>query len=706
MRSPEGELESCIYSASLGELGPMNCHKSKNSEILLGNRLLYRTHRKRRKNMNGNSEAQLLKPDNAPATVSLRWDELAQQAVINTAPGPTIASRVYAMVHTAIYDAWSAYDPLAVGTQLGDNLQRPLSENTNSNKTEATSFAAYRVLSALFPTQVDIFNELMAEFGLDPNNTTTDITTPAGIGNVSAEALLAFRRNDGSNQLGNDPKGNGTPYSDISGYQPINPVGDPIDIERWSPERVPIDAQPGQEERVETFLTPQWGNVIPFSSTLVEEVRPQPPKPFLLVDGEVDLDAGTITLLDGSVVEIGQDIVGTIINPEFIAQAQDIVNVSASLTDEQKLIAEFWEDGGGTSFPPGTWMSFGQFVSERDHHTLDEDVKLFLNLGNAVFDAGIATWESKVFYDYVRPVRVIRELGEQGLIGEFNQDLGGFAIDAWGRPGEGTQTILATDFLTYQNPDSDPSPPFSEYVSGHSAFSAAGAQILKRFTGSDDFGHSVTFEVGESVFEPGVTPQEAVTLGWRTFSEASDEAGISRIYGGIHFEDGDLNGRKLGREVAENVWEKSQSLIAPHPIIGTEKNDYLIGSVTNNNLIYGNRSDDTVYGNDGNDLLYGGKGDDIINGGAGADLIYGHLGNDILTGGVGGDRFDFRPNDGNNVITDFEDGIDVIGLSNGLAFEQLRIFPVGNDTQISADQLLITLQGIEASAINVDDFRI
>ena len=320
--------------------------------------------------MNGNFEV----PNNAATTISVRWDKLAQQAVINTSPGPTVASRTYAMVHTAIYDAWSAYDPLAVGTQLGDTLQRPQSENTILNKTQATSYAAYRVLSALFPTQVGLFNDLMAELGLDPNNTTTDTTTAAGIGNVSANALLAFRSNDGSNQLGNDPNGNGNPFSDITGYQPVNPTGDSIDIELWTPERVPIDAAPGQELRTQTFLTPQWGNVTPFSSLSIDAIRPPLPEPFLLVDGQVNLDAGTITLSDGSVVQISPNIVGTIINPEFIAQAEQVVNFSANLNDERKLVAEFWEDGGGTSFPPGTWMTFGQFVSARDNHTLDEHV--------------------------------------------------------------------------------------------------------------------------------------------------------------------------------------------------------------------------------------------------------------------------------------------------------------------------------------------
>ena len=137
----------------------------------------------------------------------------------------------------------------------------------------------------------------------------------------------------------------------------------------------------------------------------------------------------------------------------------------------------------------------------------------------------------------------------------------------------GTQTILATDFLTYQTPGSDPSPPFAEYTSGHSAFSAAGAEILSLFTGSDDFGASVTFAPGSSRFEPGITPEGEITLDWDTFSKAADEAGISRLYGGIHFEDGDINGRTLGREVGNAVFEQAQFYInggvATEPLLNT-----------------------------------------------------------------------------------------------------------------------------------------
>ena len=413
--------------------------------------------------LNLNPETQLVTVDDPSPTISVLWDQAVQQAVINTAVGPTIASRAYGMVHTAIFDAWAAYDPKAISTQLGDTLQRPEAEITEDNKEEAMSFAAYRVLTELFPDQVDIFNELMVQLDFDPNNTTTDTTTAAGIGNISAQTLLQFRLLDGSNQDGNHPLGTlGVPYSDISGYEPVNPPGNPLDIERWTPELVPIDAEPGQEDTIQNFLTPHWGDVTPFALESGAQFRPEAPEPFLLVEGDVDLEAQTITLEDtGEVLPITRDLIGDAINPGFIEQAETIIDISADLTDEQKLVAEFWEDGGGTSFPPGTWLTFGEFVSARDDNSLDEDAKLFFALGNAVFDAGVATWEAKTFYDYTRPVRAVRELGELGLIGEFNEDLGGYAIEAWAGPGEGTQTILATDFLTYQTPGGHPSPPFA-----------------------------------------------------------------------------------------------------------------------------------------------------------------------------------------------------------------------------------------------------
>ncbi|WP_407061215.1 DUF6851 domain-containing protein [Acaryochloris thomasi] len=692
---------------------------------------------------------QLVTVDDDSPTVSVLWDRAVQLAVINGAPGPTVASRAYGMLHTAMFDAWAAYDPVAIATQLGDDLQQSASANTVENKTEAMSYAAYRVLTDLFPEEIASFDALMAELGFDPSNTTTDTTTAAGIGNVSAEALLEFRRTDGSNQLGNDPNGTlGTPYSDNSGYTPFNNTGESIDIERWTPESVPIDAAPGEELRTQQFLTPQWGDVTPFSLDSGDQLRPEAPEPFLVdgVGGTVDLEAKTITLADGTVLPISKDLIGTVINPGFIEQAERVVEVSANLTDEEKLVAEFWEDGGGTSFPPGTWMTFGQFVSARDNNSLDTDAQLFFGLGNAVFDAGVTTWEAKTFYDYARPVRAIRDLGELGLIGEFDADLGGFAVDAWAGPGEGTQRILATDFITYQTPGTDPSPPFAEYTSGHSAFSASGAEILKLFTGSDSFGGSVTFAPGESRFEPGLTPGDETTLDWNTFTTAADEAGISRIYGGIHFDDGDLNGRALGRQVGRSVLDQTLLFInggqAVNSITGTERRDFLRGTsgddrivgLGGNDVIWARRGNDRALGGDGRDVIFGGQGSDSLSGGSGRDallggtgrdyltgghdrdvlkggsaddILMGDQGNDVLFGGRGRDGFIFGNGDGKDVVFDFKVGTDFIGLVDGLTFDDLDISRRGRNTVLGVTETgedLAILRRVSSSQLTEDQF--
>jgi hypothetical protein len=123
---------------------------------------------------------------------------------------------------------------------------------------------------------------------------------------------------------------------------------------------------------------------------------------------------------------------------------------------------------------------------------------------------------------------------------------------------QGTRQIDGGDWLPYQ-PATFVTPPFAEYVTGHSTFSAASAEILKLFTSSDDFDVSVTLPVGWSRVEPNAVPATPVTLWWRTFSEAADEAGMSRRYGGIHFEDGDLEGRAMGRRVGAQVYERAMA---------------------------------------------------------------------------------------------------------------------------------------------------
>ncbi len=130
-------------------------------------------------------------------------------------------------------------------------------------------------------------------------------------------------------------------------------------------------------------------------------------------------------------------------------------------------------------------------------------------------------------------------------------------MQAWSGPYQGSTTVDGGEWRPYQRA-TFVTPAFPEYVSGHSTFSAAAAEVLRLFTGSDVFRASYTRAVGTSQIEPAVTPVNEVTLAWETFSAAADQAGLSRRYGGIHFEEGDLTGRAMGRQVGALTWERAQ----------------------------------------------------------------------------------------------------------------------------------------------------
>ena len=134
----------------------------------------------------------------------------------------------------------------------------------------------------------------------------------------------------------------------------------------------------------------------------------------------------------------------------------------------------------------------------------------------------------------------------------------GKLVLAWAGPYKGTRLIKGETWHPYQAA-TFPTPPFAEYVSGHSTFSGAGAKVLQQFTGSDLFGARVTVRPGTSFIEPGATPLLPTVLIWPTFSAARDEAGVSRRLGGIHFPDADHHGRTLGASVGQQAWEKAQT---------------------------------------------------------------------------------------------------------------------------------------------------
>ncbi|MDQ4019818.1 MAG: vanadium-dependent haloperoxidase [Actinomycetota bacterium] len=279
--------------------------------------------------------------------------------------------------------------------------------------------------------------------------------------------------------------------------------------------------------------------------------------------------------------------------------------------DWARAIAEYWADGPRSETPPGHWNALANEVSDvpafrhriggrgREVDRLEWDVKLYLALNGAVHDAAVAAWGLKGHYDSARPISMIRYLGgkgqssdprlpaydpnglplEPGLVevvtrrsskpGGRHAALAGYvgevAIRAWaGFPDDpatqasGVRWIRAVEWVPYQLP-TFVTPAFAGYVSGHSTFSRAAAELLTAFTGSSYFPNGM-YEVpvprGSLKIEAG--PSRDVPLQWATYSDAADTAGISRIYMGIHIPPDDVDGRRVGARCGKAAWELAQ----------------------------------------------------------------------------------------------------------------------------------------------------
>jgi hypothetical protein len=446
------------------------------------------------------------------------WTDVALQAIRTVKPGPPMAARSLAILATCMYNAWCPYDALAQPTRPGQ-ARRPVAERNDASKALAISYAAHAALVDQFPAEKAAFDAHLAN--VTGGQGAGDGGTAAALGLAAARAEIAFCHADGANQLG-DMTPSGVPYADYTGYVPKNPamvVSAPTPRamipapDHWQPLTY-TDA--AGVVRTPLFTGAAWSHVTPFALKASDQFRPAAP-PAL-----------------GSAL--------------YEAQVRRIVALQAALTDEQKVIAEYWADGPNSELPPGHWLLFALYVSERDGHTDDDDIKLFFALANALSDAAIAAWDAKRTYDSVRPITAVRYL------------LQGRTIPGYGPlgPSAGLRQIQGESWIPYQ-PMTFPTPAFPEHVSGHSAFSAAAAQVLRSFTGSDRFGASFTRPAHSMVLETGA-PQAEVVLQWPTFSAAAEQAGLSRIYGGIHFDSGNVAGQTLGQQVGMQAFARAQAL--------------------------------------------------------------------------------------------------------------------------------------------------
>ena len=575
--------------------------------------------------------------DHPEWSVARRWNEVLLDAIRRDLPAPTVHARNLYHTSAAMWDAWAAYDIQATGVFVTEEQR---ASNVEAARNEATSYAAFRILEARYIDSIGAtetipqFDRLMQDLCYSIDVTTIEGDTPAALGNRIAGVILDAGLVDGSNE--------GEGYAS-PGYDPVNPAltvdasgTELVDPNRWQPLQIEnMVSQNGVplENGVQESIDPHWGYVVGFALPPAGEngVPVDPGEPPYVHNPATDqeyrdsavevvayssiLDPRQDVMIDISPATIGANSLGTndgngySINPASGAVYEsNVVNQG----DFGRTIAEFWADGPDSETPPGHWNTVANAVTEdlgdnlriggvgEAVDALEWDVKLYLALNGANHDAAIAAWGTKGYYDYIRPISMIRWMGglgqssepdgpsydpdglplEAGLVevvspessapGERHASLadhvGEIAVVSYaGNPTDpeteigGVEWILAVDWVPYQAP-TFVTPSFSGYVSGHSTFSRASAEVLTGITGSEFFPGGLgtwTIPAGSLEFEAGT--QNGVTLQWATYQDASDQAGVSRLYGGIHVRADDFAGRRMGAQVGRSAWDRAQT---------------------------------------------------------------------------------------------------------------------------------------------------
>ena len=275
--------------------------------------------------------------------------------------------------------------------------------------------------------------------------------------------------------------------------------------------------------------------------------------------------------------------------------------------DYTRVLAEYWADGPDSETPPGHWFVLLNSVSDNpllekkfqgegdELSDLEWDVKSYFVLGGVMHDVAISVWGIKGWYDYIRPISAIRYFSEQGqrtdpsldnynengfelidglieivqagdpLAGDDNENVGKIKLYTWKGHTyvENTETdfagvdwILADNWWPYQRP-TFVTPNFAGYVSGHSTYSRAAAEMLENFTGSPYFPGGLETHLAKQkeflVFEDG--PSQDIELQWVSYKDAADQCSLSRIWGGIHPYIDDIPGRLIGQIIGNESFE-------------------------------------------------------------------------------------------------------------------------------------------------------
>lgn len=412
-------------------------------------------------------------------SVAREWSDLLIASIRKDFARPTVHARNLYHTSVAMWDAWATYDPVAQCVLFKE--KHVVTDGTIEAKREqAISHAMYNLIKARFSQSpgyaqmLPQYDAYMISKGYNPNFTGVVGNTAAAVGNRIAQTIIDFGLTDNSNEQNT--------YANKV-YVPVNPPlvvplpGNPgiVDPDRW--QGLALDFFIDQQGQVivggyPPALTPEWGQVKPFSLTLNDLsifrrdginydwwVYHDPGEPPLVLGdlapeyrwgfGLVSVWSGQLDPSDGVMWDVSPASSGGAVIPDTLAEYHQFYDLIGGGDNGQgyavnpvtgqpyapqivprgdyaRALAEFWADGPSSETPPGHWFSILHYVSDHPSFVkklegqgpvlgeLEWDVKTYLALGGALHDAAIACWGAKGYYDYIRPVSAIRYMADQG----------------------------------------------------------------------------------------------------------------------------------------------------------------------------------------------------------------------------------------------------------------------------------------------------
>jgi hypothetical protein len=466
------------------------------------------------------------------------WFELLLKKISLNKLGPTVATRWLYITSSAIYNSYQyiTKNKTPIDNEYWTSTQKGVL-STDLNYIESWIELSCRYF---LPKLIKNYMNLTIS-PLTDDEVNQVITLHSPLVNINTTSLnklkllldnyLQHRDSDGWKLTttfdGTLPNGTNVIYADNSQDQNLNTLPQP---NKWTP------LQFGASKK--NYLTPEWGTKN---------------KGILSDDDFKELLDTTDQLFPS--------------DSQYESEMKETQEITQNLTNEQKVVAEFWAGGPGTVTPPGMWVVFLDIYLRSNCISLLTEIKSYSILCTGLYQSSICAWRLKRDHLQARPIQKIRQYENGNPLSQ-----------PW------NNQILGQYWLPYQELNFV-TPPFPDFVSGHSTFSSSSAKLfcylfqtdtinLKNpvinndilqylspvLTNTVNFSLNNTFIFPDtSTIEDGV-PSTAINLNWNTWNDMARSSGKSRLYGGIHVESSNQGGQLLGSNIADKIWNLMKNI--------------------------------------------------------------------------------------------------------------------------------------------------